>query len=91
MSAVEIATFDRIIIDIHRLTKQPLCIHHDDAMDCYGRIIRSHVILNSRKFGIPDNICKRYSVTHDKMVFKLQLNGISQQDYSSTPQKHFTA
>ena len=77
MRAVETTTFYQNIIDIHRLTKQPLCIRYDDIMGCYDRIIRSHAILNSRKFGIPDNIYKLYSVTDDKTVLKLQLNGIS--------------
>ena len=61
-----------------------MCIHQDDAMGYYDRIIRSHAILNVRKFGILENIYKIYSVTCDKMVFKLQLNGISQQGYSNT-------
>ena len=84
MSAVETATINEIIIDTHRLTKVPLCIHQDDAKACYDRIIRSHAILNSRKFGIPDNICRLYSITHDRMVFKLRINnGISKGDYRS--------
>ena len=84
MSTVETATFDQTIIDIHCLTKQPICIHQEDAMSLYYRIIWSHAILSSRKFGIPDNIYRIYSVTHDKMIFKLQLNIISKKDYSST-------
>ena len=39
MSAVETATINEIMIDTHRLTKVPLCIHQDDAKACYGRII----------------------------------------------------
>ena len=44
---VETGTIDQLILDTHRLTKYPLCIHQDDAMGCYDRIIRRHVILNS--------------------------------------------
>ena len=68
MSAVETATINEIMIDTHRLTKVPLCIHQDDAKACYDRIIRSHAILNSRKFGIPDNICRLYSILMTKWV-----------------------
>ena len=54
-------------------------------MGCYDRIIRSHAILNSRKFGIPNKICKVYSITHDLMHFKTQINNnISMTSYSST-------
>ena len=68
--AVETGTIYQLIIETHRLTKYPLCIHQDDAMGCYDRIIRSHAILNSRKFGIPNNIFKMYSIAHDMMQFK---------------------
>ena len=83
--AVEIGTIDQLIIETHRLTKYPLCIHQYDAMGCYDRIIRSHAILNSRKFGIPNNICKVYIIAHDMMQFKTQINNsISKTSYSST-------
>ena len=88
MSAVETATINEIILDTHRLTKVSLCIHQDDAKACYDQIIRSHAILNSRKFGIPDNICRLYSITHDKMVFKLRINnGIFKGEYRSNKNK----
>ena len=32
MSAIETLTLNELIIESHRLTKQPLCIHQDDAM-----------------------------------------------------------
>ena len=54
MSVVETATFNELIIDIHRLTKQRWCIYQNNAIGCYGRIIRSHTILYSRKFDILD-------------------------------------
>ena len=83
--AVETATIDQLIIKTHRLTKFPLCIHQDDAMGCYDRIIRSHAILNSRKFGIPDNICKVYSIAYNLMQSKTQINNsVSKTSYSST-------
>ena len=83
--AVETGTIDQLIIEAHRLTKYPLCIHQDDTMGCYDRIIRIHAILNSRKFGIPNNICKVYSIAHDMMQFKTQINNsISKTSYSSS-------
>ena len=54
-------------------------------MGCYDRIIRSHAILNILKFGIPNNICKVYSIAHNRMQFKTQINNsISKTSYSST-------
>ena len=50
ISAVETATINELIIEHHRLTRQTLCIHQDDAMGCYDRIIRGHATLSSRKF-----------------------------------------
>ena len=83
--AIETGTIDQLIIETHRLTKYPLCLHQDNAMGCYDRIIRSHAILSSRKFGIPDNICKVYSIAYDLMHFKPQINNnISMTSYSST-------
>ena len=43
-------------MDIHRLTRQDLCIHQDDTMGYYNRIIHSNAVLNSRKFHILDNM-----------------------------------
>ena len=54
-------------------------------MGCNDRIIRSHAILNSRKFGILDNMCKVYSIAHNLMQFKTQINNsVSKTSYSST-------
>ena len=81
---VETGTIDQLVIETHRLAKFLLCIHQDDAMGCYDRIIRSHAILNNRKFGIPDNICKVYSITQNLMKFRPQrINNISKKRYSS--------
>ena len=67
------------------LTKYPLCIYQNDAMGCSDRIIRSHTTLNSHKFGIPNSICKVYSITHDLMQFRTQIkNNISKTNFSST-------
>ena len=54
-------------------------------MECYDRIIRSHAILNSHKFGISDNLCKVYNIVHDIMQFRAQINNtISKKCYSNT-------
>ena len=74
MSAVENATNNKLIIEYHRLTRQKLCIHQDDAIGCYDQIIRGHTTLSSRKFMIPDNICKVHSIAHNKMKLKTQIN-----------------
>ena len=87
MSAIETATLNDLIIESHRLTKQPVCIHQDDAMGCYDRIIRTHAIISSHKFGIPDNICKIHLKAHDNMEFKNQINNNSSKiTYKSTKQ-----
>ena len=44
MSASETAVINEIILDIHRITREPICSHQDDAMGCYDRIIRNHAI-----------------------------------------------
>ena len=85
MSTIVTATLNELIIESHRLTKQPLCIHQDDAMGCYDRIIRTHAAINSRKFGILDNIYKLHLKTHDSMEFKNQINNnTSMITYKST-------
>ena len=73
-STVETATINELIVETHRLTKFPLCIHQDNTMGCYDRIIRKYVFLNSRKFGIRDNFCKFYSIAHDLMKFRTEIN-----------------
>ena len=84
-SAVETAIINKVMVKTHRLTNFPLCTHQDGAMRFYGRIIRSHTILNSRNFGITDNTCKFYSIAHDIIKFRTQINDtISKKSYSST-------
>ena len=67
------------------LNKYPLYIHQDDAMGYYDRIIRNCAFLNSRKLGIPNDIFKVYSIAHDLMQFRTQINNnIFKKSYSST-------
>ena len=87
MSVIETATLNELIIESHRLMKHSLCIHQDNAMGCYDRIIRTHSKINSRKFCIPDNICKLHQKSHDNMEFKNQINNnTSKITYKSTKQ-----
>ena len=57
MSTIDTTTINQSIIETHRLIKQPLCLHQDDAIRSYDKIIRPHAILHSRKFGILENVC----------------------------------
>ena len=85
MSASETAVINEIILDIHRITREPICSHQDDAMGCYNRIIRNHAMLNSRKHGIPENVCKMHCNAHDNMIYKNQIkNNVLELTYTST-------
>ena len=74
MSAIKIARIDQLIIKAHLITSQPMCTHQDDVMGWYDRIIKNHVIINSRKYGIPENVCKLHSTTHEKVYYKTKNN-----------------
>ena len=67
MSTVETATLNEFIIETHRLNRYPLSIIQD-----YDRIIRGYTIWISRKFGVPDNVCKYHIITHDLMKLRKQ-------------------
>ena len=85
INAIETATLNELIIECHKLTKQPLCIHQGDVMGCYDRIIRTHGTINSRKFGILENICNLHLKAHDNMEYKNQINNsTSKITYKST-------
>ena len=85
MSASETAVINENILDIHRITREPIRSHQDDAMGCYDRIIRNHAMLNSRKHGISENMYKMHCNTHDNMIYKNQIkNKISELTYTST-------
>ena len=73
MSAVETVTFNKIILDTHRLSKQPLCINQDDTKGLYDRIIRSLVLLKNRKFRTPENVYKLHSVTNKRKHIEWKL------------------
>ena len=42
MIFIKTIVINELIIELHRLTREPLCIHQDDAMGCFDRIIRNY-------------------------------------------------
>ena len=87
MSAIEKATINELIIEYHRITRQLLCTHQDDATACYERIVMNNTITSSRKYLIPDNTCKvnnlaqkklytkpNHKVTHQNIVTLIRMN-----------------
>ena len=74
----------KIILDNHRTTREPICSYQDDTMGCYDRIIRNHAMLNNRKHGIPENVCKMHCNAHDNVIYKNQIkNKVSELIYTS--------
>ena len=86
MSSIETTVINELIIAFHRLTQEQLCIHQDDAIGCFDRIIRNHAILNSRKYGVPQNTCKGHAQSIDKIEFKDRIGIRSQTNYTPAPQ-----
>ena len=85
ISSIELACINKMITEVHRLTRTPLCIHQDDAKGYYDRIIWNHASLNNNKFLILENVCKIYCEAREKMEFKTQLhNAISKTPYISS-------
>ena len=39
-------------------------------MGYFDSIVRNHAMFNSRKFGIPSNVCKLHGKSHDKIQFR---------------------
>ena len=72
ISAIETAIINELIIEYHIITRQPLYTHQDDAVACYDRIVINNVILSSRKYLIPNNVCKVINLAPKKMVYKTQ-------------------
>ena len=85
MSSIETAVIDELIKEYHRITREALCTHQDDAMGYYDRIFHNHAISNIRKCDIPDNVCKVHSITRDKMKFRNRIGDkVSDIVYTST-------
>ena len=73
MSSIDIIVINELIIDPHRLNREFLCSHRDDAIGYYDKNFRNYTILNSRKFRIPNNICKIHCYSHDNIQFNNQI------------------
>ena len=85
MSSIETTVIDELINEYHRITRETLCTHQDDAMGCYDRIIYNHAVFNNRKYDIPDNVRKVHSIGHNKSKFRNIIgNNISNITYTST-------
>ena len=85
MSSIETAVKDELIKEYHRITREVLCTHQDDAMGYYDSIIRNHSIISSKKYDIPEIFCKFHSIAHDKIkVRNIIGNKISDIVYTST-------
>ena len=57
-SADLVALINEFITETHRLTFHNLVILQNDAKACFDRIINNHSTLHSRRFEIPDKVCK---------------------------------
>ena len=62
-SADLVALINEFITETHRLNFRNLAILQNDAKYCSGRIINNHFNLHSRRFEIPDQVCKIHSTT----------------------------
>ena len=78
-----VAMIDEFVTEVHHLTFTNLFKLQHDATTCFDRIINSHAMLNSRKFEVPDKICKVYSATLQNTEYRVQTAlDISKQSYS---------
>ena len=85
MSSIKTVVIDELIKQYHQMTRETLYTHQDESIKYYDRIIRNHAILNSRKYEIPNNVCKVHSIAHGKMKFRKRIgNKISYIIYTST-------
>ena len=86
-SAVLVALINEFITKTHRLTFHNLVILQNDAKACFDRIINNHSTLHSRRFEIPDKVCKIHSTTLRHIQYCVQTTlGIAYCHYQTTPQ-----
>ena len=84
-NADNVAMIDEMNTECHRMTCCTLCTFQNDAIGCFDRMIPSHSMLNSRKFGVPDQVCTLHARTleNTKYFIKPAL-GTSTKSYQST-------
>ena len=84
-SADLVALINEFITETHRLTFHNLVILQNDAKACFDRIINNHSTLHSRKFEIPDKVCKLHSTTLRNIQYRVQTAlGIASCHYQNT-------
>ena len=80
-----VAMIDELILETNHLTLNYLVMIQNDTKACFDRIINSYVMLNNRKFDIPDKICKLYSITLRNIKYWVQNTlGMSSYYYQHT-------
>ena len=84
-NADNVALIDEMDTEFHRMTCCTLCTFQNDAIGCLDRMIPIHFILNSRKFGVPDQVCTLLARTlkNTKSYIETVL-GTSTKYYTST-------
>ena len=82
-----VTLIDECIIEVSRMTCIPLAKLQNDAVVCFDRQVTPHVILNSRKYEVPNKACKLLVATlqQTKHLVKTAL-GVSTTSYKSTPE-----
>ena len=86
-SANLVALINEFITETHRLTFRKLVILQNDAKACFDRIINNPSTLYSRRFEIPDQVCRIYSTTFLNIKYRVQTTlGIASCHYQNTPQ-----
>ena len=71
-SADLVALINKFIIETHRLTFRNLGILQNNAKACTDRIINNHSTLHSRRFEIPDKVCRLHSTTLLNIKYRIQ-------------------
>ena len=72
MPATETTIINELVIEWHKITRQLLYTRQDNTVACFDRIVMDHVIINSRKYCIPKNMCKVQIRTQSQMIYKTQ-------------------
>ena len=80
-----VALIDEMNTECHRMTYYTSCIFQIDAIGCFYRMIPTHSILNSFKFGVPDQVCTLNARTlNNTKYYIITALGTSTKSYIST-------
>ena len=81
-----VALINEFITETHRLTFHNLVILKNDDKSCFDRIINNHSTIHSRRFEIPDKVCKIHCATLRNIQYRVQTAlGIASCHYQNTP------